>query len=233
MYSFLRDYLIAHSQAEATHFAPEPVPGEPEPFQPITILNGSDQDDVFFGTQIVTSARGHKGNDLIVTKDYDDYLNGGQGNDILASGAGDDELHGGSGRDDLWCGTGDDVAYGGSGADIVRGHRGDDSLYGGNGEDTLLGGKGDDYLNGGQGNDVMYGGSGADTFHFAENAGADEVMDFDIAEDRLYFGAGVEGMEDLRFMQLGDDAMILYADSVALLRDTDVDTLVEDGNFLF
>ena len=100
---------------------------------------------------------------------------GGSGNDLIAPGrmalAGDDRISGGAG---------DDLLHGGKGHDTVMGGWGNDTLVGSTGNDTLAGGFGDDDL---------YGGAGADIFVFAAAGGADEVIGFEVGQDRLDLGA--------------------------------------------
>ena len=76
----------------------------------------------------------------------------------------------------------------------ISGGTGNDTLWAGSGDDRLEGGAGDDMLFGGSGSDTLVGGSGADVFQFTGSSGADEIVDFDLSEDRieLFLSAGSE-----------------------------------------
>lgn len=117
--------------------------------------------------------------------------------------AGDESISNGGGADDFWLGSGNDPGSGGGGDDRLDGGRGQDTLAGDNGNDTLLGGTAGDALDGGTGEDSLEGGSGAevlsggkgldtltggagrDTFLFALRDGQDQIMDLDLAQDRI------------------------------------------------
>jgi cysteinyl-tRNA synthetase len=96
-----------------------------------------------------------------------DYLRGGTGADRIAGLRGADRIEGRGGRDHLW---------GGSGRDTILGGTGDDRLHGGRGADRITGGRGDDR--------VIPGG-GADRLIFRAGDGADTVIGFDPATDRI------------------------------------------------
>ena len=68
---------------------------------------------------------------------------------------------------------------------------GNDTLSGLGGNDTLNGGFGDDRLIGGSGDDVLTGAFGADIFIFADNFGADRILDFDADLDRIELAAAL------------------------------------------
>jgi Ca2+-binding RTX toxin-like protein len=72
-------------------------------------FDGTDADDVLFGTEII------------------DRINGFDGNDVLDGGKGNDELDGGAGNDNLSGGKGNDILIGGEGVDQLSGGAGDDS----------------------------------------------------------------------------------------------------------
>jgi trimeric autotransporter adhesin len=80
-------------------------------------------------------------------------------------------------------------------SNTIRGMDGDDRITGGNSDDVLSGGAGDDILSGGSGINQLSGGAGADIFEFTatgtytsyEVVTGSEIMDFDVAEDRLRF----------------------------------------------
>lgn len=67
----------------------------------------------------------------------------------------------------------------------ITGGPGDDVLWAGSGDDRLEGGDGADQLFGGSGSDILQGGAGPDVFQFTDSSGADEVIDFDLSEDRI------------------------------------------------
>ena len=57
------------------------------------------------------------------------------------------------------------------------------------GNDVIRGGEGDDIIFGGAGNDVMFGNEGSDQFVFLanSNSGKDQIMDFEMGEDKVVF----------------------------------------------
>lgn len=165
-------------------------------------LEGGDGDDTLWGAL---------GNDLMLGSTGNDILYGEDGNDRLYGGSGINTLYGGNGADQLYGGVDVDTLYGDDGDDILKGMGGNDKLYGGAGDDQLYGGPGADYLDGGSGNDLLHGGSegdllfggvgndlltggdGADGFVFDAfgTANADQISDFNTAEDRIYLDGSV------------------------------------------
>ncbi|MEX6505857.1 right-handed parallel beta-helix repeat-containing protein [Jiella sp. M17.18] len=60
----------------------------------------------------------------------------------------------------------------------INGHDGHDDIDGTVGNDTIFGLGGDDFLEGKAGHDLLSGGAGADTFFFDQDAGNDNILDF-------------------------------------------------------
>jgi hypothetical protein len=157
-----------------------------------TRIEGSEGDDVLFGSWWSDSIHGNGG---------DDSLFGSFGNDRMYGGTGDDFLSGSFGRDRLYGGEGDDILYGGSGNDDLDGGEGDDVLDGGSGRDDLSGGDGDDLLDGGRGNDSLDGGDGDDVLEGGsgrdrlEGGDGDDVLEGGSGRDRLEGGDGDDVLE--------------------------------------
>ncbi|WP_146346344.1 calcium-binding protein [Phaeobacter marinintestinus] len=186
------------------------------------IVEGGAGNDILHGADGLDNLRGGAGNDVLHGDDDRDILNGGSGQDAVFGHFGDDLLMGGAGDDTLEGGQDDDTLLGGAGSDGLLGGYGDDQLDGGSGADTLFGGWGDDLLNGreasqdAQSSDFLNGGGGSDTIiagaadivtagDDADNiilgdwiSGDDraEVMDFDLAEDRLILSLDLEADPD-------------------------------------
>ncbi|MEL6379866.1 MAG: hypothetical protein AAFQ29_08855, partial [Pseudomonadota bacterium] len=80
-------------------------------FAEASVINGSDFDDLFEGTEASEAVSLGAGADRLLGADGDDTLDGGAGNDFVAGGNGDDTLIGGAG---------DDTLNGGSGSDTFR-----------------------------------------------------------------------------------------------------------------
>ena len=173
-------------------------------------IKGSDGND-HLSARIDGGSRieGGSGDDVIIGRDYADYLRGGDGADSIHGGGGADDINGNTGDDTINGGAGDDwvsggqhndLLLGGAGNDLVLGNLGNDTLYGDAGADTvrggqhndvIFGGDGDDWLSGDLGDDTVTGGAGADTFHIFAQAGLDLVTDFNRAEgDRVFIGDG-------------------------------------------
>jgi len=98
----------------------------------------------------------------------------------------------GGGGDDLIDLTSTDFSLAGQNITVIGG-LGNDVLWAGSGDDRLEGDDGDDQLFGGAGSDTLEGGSGADVFQFTDSSGIDEIIDFDLSEDRieLFVSTGV------------------------------------------
>ncbi|WP_291298334.1 Ig-like domain-containing protein [Elioraea sp.] len=63
--------------------------------------------------------------------------------------------------------------------------------FGGAGDDVITGALGNDLIVGGNDNDTLRGGAGADRFRFDNNDGADEILDFSVAQgDRVQLSSG-------------------------------------------
>lgn len=93
-------------------------------------IDGTANDDVLTGTNVV------------------DRIHGYEGNDTISSGDGNDVLYGDYGFDTLMGEGGNDILYGGGLEDVLDGGDGDDILDGGYEHDTLIGGAGNDILGG-------------------------------------------------------------------------------------
>ena len=108
-----------------------------------------------------------------------------------------ENIVGGAG-DDLIDLTSTDFSLAGQSITITGGP-GDDVLWAGSGDDRLEGGDGADQLFGGSGSDIFEGGAGPDVFQFTDSSGADEVIDFDLSEDRieLFVSAGASPVWEL------------------------------------
>lgn len=86
------------------------------------------------------------------------------------------------------------IINGTPGNDTLTGTAANEQLFGGAGNDTLNGGAGNDTLIGGAGTDKLTGGAGADVFRFtskldsyrtATTSNSDQILDFDIAADKI------------------------------------------------
>lgn len=164
-------------------------------------LHGGTGDDVVFGEGGDDTIHGDAGDDILDGTEGDDLVFGGDGDDYLDGGWDDDTLHGEAGDDQILGHSGDDVVEGDAGddhlegmdgQDVVSGDDGADILYGNGGTDVLDGGADDDWLAGGAGDDELTGGSGADVFGWSywETPGLDQITDFDLGLDRLWFEDG-------------------------------------------
>jgi hypothetical protein len=106
---------------------------------------------------------------------------------------------------------GADSLMGGGGNDWLEGGALNDTLRGGSGVDDLFGGDGNDVLGGGQGNDKLTGGLGADTFMLRKASGAETVIDFDVAADRIDTGDGtvIVAVSDGLRVTFGEGSLLL------------------------
>lgn len=112
------------------------------------IVGGPDNGELFLSV-----LNGTNGDDVIVGTDGPNTINGGNGDDTICGMGGADIINGGNG---------DDWISGGAGADIINGGTNSDTIYGDEGNDIISGDNAGDFLNGGSGNDIIDGGSGND-----------------------------------------------------------------------
>ncbi len=123
------------------------------------VLNGSGNNEHFFGNGDANRIFGSSGNDLLEGGDGDDSLVGGAGNDWLKGGNGDDNLEANqSGYERPVTYTSGYFAADGNWRapelrsvidneiNILDGGDGNDGLYGGFGSDHLIGGAGNDFI---------------------------------------------------------------------------------------
>jgi len=124
----------------------------------------------------------------------------------IEGGEGDDRLRG-SGRPD--------AIQGRPGNDSIAGRGGDDLLRGGRGRDSLDGGAGNDWLSGGRDADILRGGGGADAFNSFEEAGVDQVLDFNAGDgDRVEIALGAA----YSVGQVGPDVVVTLRGASLILR---------------
>lgn len=125
------------------------------------------------------------GNDVITGSNSANVIKAGSGVDVVLGLGGNDEIHGENGNDNLVGGAGNDTLFGGSGNDRLDGGDGADSITGGSGADTIRGGAGADILRG----EGAIAPESADVFVWkVGDLGYDVVIDFDLAQDKLFFG---------------------------------------------
>ncbi|MFT3974167.1 MAG: hypothetical protein QM699_12175 [Amaricoccus sp.] len=149
--------------------------------------------------------------------------------DRLAGYDHDDTLSGGTGNDHLAGKGGADVLNGNGGSDVLLGGTGKDQLFGGSGTDALYGDGGADRLSGGLGADKLSGGLGADTFVFAAGDGADRILDFNLAQDRIDLTAfHLDGFGDIDVEDRGYGAHVTVADVSIDLRGIEAGDLGAD-----
>jgi hypothetical protein len=134
----------------------------------------------------------------ILATDSDDILTGDSGNDVLIGMRGKASLDKGSGNDSV---------FGGQGSETLLGSSADDALFGG---------KGDDFLNGGLGNDTLTGGMGADKFLLSTNSGTDTITDFEVSQDLLVLGNGLN-FSELAIVQDSGATLIRFAQTGEIL----------------
>jgi hypothetical protein len=168
--------------------------------QQIRFLVGSDHHQDRVGPPIANPPRpeppnricGDAGPNILRGTAEVDYIFGLGAADNLYGGADDDKLFGGKGSDTLFGQAGNDFLAGGHGSDSLIGAKGDDWLYGEEGDDFLRGSQGNDYLSGGRGSDQLNGGKGQDVFLVEKNPGRDVIQDFNLDDDKIVLGAGIQ-----------------------------------------
>ena len=141
------------------------------------------------------------------------------------------DLAGTNAGDELADTLGSSYIFAMAGDDVVDGGDGDDAIYGGSGDDVIRGGDGQDLLDGGAGSDVLIGGEGIDIFVFRKGEGLTDIADFELSYDIL----DVEGFGgQLTYealtnsgQQVGDDVVYTLGDDTLILRDVELETMVE------
>jgi hypothetical protein len=124
-------------------------------------------------------------------------------------------LQGSEGPDRLKGSWRPDDIQGRPGDDTITGLGGDDVLRGGRGRDSVDAGAGNDWISGGRDDDILRGGKGADVFTTFEDAGTDQVLDFDPSEgDRVEVALGAA----YTVRQAGADVVVDVRDARLILR---------------
>ncbi|MEA5496047.1 Ig-like domain-containing protein, partial [Limnoraphis robusta] len=155
-------------------------------------LEGTENDDILFGSNESERIVGLGGNDWIFGEAGNDSLEGNLGNDFINGGTGDDLIDGGSGNDVLFGWLGEDTLFGNSGNNTLFGGTNDLFIPDLNGRDWLISGDNDDFLQGNEGNDVISGGNGNDLAFGGKD------------DDKIYGDLG----NDTLFGNLGNDTLI-------------------------
>lgn len=207
-------------------FTPTPVELGPD------AQMGTEGADDLEGTTGADGIDGLGGNDVIDGLGGADTIFGSGGADTISGGGGKDVIFGNGGKDDLSGGGGKDRLDGNGGRDTLDGGGGNDALNGGGGKDDLDGGGGRDTLEGGGGKDELTGGGGRDFFLFSRGDGFDTITDFRDRQDRIMIDEGAEAFADLTITQIGDDALVRFANVRISVEDTDISALTA-ADFIF
>lgn len=104
------------SKVKHSHFRHDEIGSQADDF--FFRRNGSNEDDIFEGSDFNDTYNGRGGNDNILGRWGNDRLSGGPGFDAVFGSGGDDRISGGPGDDKLSGEGGRDVLSGGSGLDI-------------------------------------------------------------------------------------------------------------------
>ncbi len=219
-------------------------------------LEGSQFNDVLYGTGIANRLSGGAGNDILVGKAGADILDGGTGTDKVGYDASQTGLRAdlllpatntGDAAGDVYVSienldgsSFDDILLGDNAANVIGGNlyhdtpSGNDTLYGRGGNDILFGYDGNDILNGGTGADTMVGGTGNDTY-YVDDAGDVVTENPNEGSDTIYtsidytIGTGTQ-MEFLR-ANAGSKGIVLTGNNLAntIVGNTGADTLSGGG----
>ena len=101
----------------------------------VSVIEGTNDDDVLLGTPNNDLIFGMDGNDLIFASNGNDCVYGGPGNDSIFGRGGNDMIFGEDGDDTLFGAMGDDMMDGGAGSDHLMDDFGNDTLDGGEDDD--------------------------------------------------------------------------------------------------
>lgn len=178
------------------------------------------------GTQFGDSLIMGDGDNTILGRGGDDFLDGGNGNDKLIGGAGADFLHGGNGIDTaIYRASNEGVNIsltsgwnigGHAQGDVlswihnVNGSLHDDTIEGDILNNRLWGFDGDDTLIGRGGQDVLRGGAGADSFVFVT---LDDHVATTQSEDNSIRGYAGQSGDKIRDFTPGEDKIQLASDA--------------------
>jgi Ca2+-binding RTX toxin-like protein len=186
----------------------------------VDLSTGTVIDDGFGNTETFTSienVRGSSHGDDFTGDGNDNIMRGEEGNDTLTGAGGSDNLLGGVDDDTLSGGDDNDNLFGDAGEDTINGDAGDDFVDAGDDDDTVDGGAGNDFLAGGAGADTMTGGTGSDGFELSDPNAVDEITDFSVADDNLFFfnlidpaTTAADLSDFLTFDDSGADTLVLF-----------------------
>ncbi|MEC9196735.1 MAG: calcium-binding protein [Pseudomonadota bacterium] len=138
------------------------------------------------GTAVLSIDMHGDGDNFLTLVTFEGVSAGDFTGDHISSLNGRHAPDGDAGKGSLVIGTlGDDRLAGTEQNDKLQGYAGNDTIFGAEGRDTISGGDGDDRIEGGLGFDELTGGLGADRFVFADYAGADVILDFEVGVDLL------------------------------------------------
>ena len=144
----------------------------PQEEEIISLIDGTDDNDVINGTE---------GKDSIQSKNGDDLIFAEAGNDTIISGDGNDTIYGGDGNDKIVATKGSNYLDGGNGNDSIQGSNTS------NVNETIIGGLGNDSINGGcantlyiynlgDGDDTIVEAGGNDTILFGEGISTNNII---------------------------------------------------------
>ncbi len=191
------------------------------------INDGSDEAELFLGTEGNDNINGGDGNDNIIG-DWD-----GEG--------GDDQLYGDEGDDRVWGDDGDDTLDGGNGNDLVYGGDGNDSISAGDGNDEIHCDGGSDSIMGGIGNDTIYSESGYSQIWYEYGDGTDSIVSGQsgdvLTQVRIYAYSEIGTASNVDIITTDGNGVIntsIALDRTAAINTTTYeDVSVGGGTFLF
>lgn len=164
----------------------------------VDFLEGGAGATVIYGGDGGTSAApgsilGFSGDETVYGGSEVEIIVGGSGNNVLYAGDSADE----DTADSVDGGTGISTLYGGAGPDLLQDTQsGSDLLVGGSGNDTLIG-IGNDTLVAGIGSENLQSNGGSVTFEIDGEIGADTIHASAGATENLYFGPGIDSVDDV------------------------------------
>ena len=211
----------------------------PQEEEIISLIDGTDDNDVINGTE---------GKDSIQSKNGDDLIFAEAGNDTIISGDGNDTIYGGDGNDKIVATKGSNYLDGGNGNDSIQGSNTS------NVNETIIGGLGNDSINGGyantlyiynlgDGDDTIVEAGGNDTILFGEGISTNNIIFYGENNDLIISFLNESGsirIKDgisnsnkiIEHFKFSDDSELTYSQVLELLNNqgTNGDDVITGSN---
>ncbi|MEA5572729.1 glycerophosphodiester phosphodiesterase family protein [Calothrix sp. UHCC 0171] len=174
------------------------------------VLYGSDKDELFAAGAGNNTIYGNEGQNIFIAGNGNNIAYGGSGNDVFFFGNGNNLIYANEGINKITTGSGNDLIYGGSQADVI---------YSGVGDDLIYANEGNNVISAGTGNNTVYSGSGSDRFILDTGVGSTTIFNYG-SNDQISLGSTLNTNSTLSVSISGNDTLISSgSDLLATLKD--------------